>query len=176
MKETAPPPQARKLPPLGRKLALFGHLAGFGLVLGGTLAVVLMGLAAEASNEANRIFIFESNALLLNWVVRPGFVMTFFSGALLSFAGPFGFVRWRWMVAKLLAVAIVFIHCKFEYRPLTEHLLDVARQTAHGAALPADWSQQLFHYTRVGVIQLAVALVIAALGVFKPGGRTRWGK
>ncbi len=176
MKENALPPQARKLPPLWRKLALFGHIIGFGLVLGGTLAAVLLGLSAEAANGANRTFSFESVALLLNWAVRPGFVMTFLSGALLSFAGPFGFVRWRWMIAKLLAVAIVFIHCKFEYRPLTEHLLDVARQVAQGAALPADWGQQLFHYTRVGVIQLAVVLIIGALGVFKPGGRTRWGK
>ena len=176
MKESSVPSPARKLSPLWRKLALFGHIAGFGLVLGGTLAVVLLGLSTEAANGVNRIFSFESNALLLNWAVRPGFVMTFLSGALLSFAGPFGFVRWRWMVAKLLAVAIVFIHCKFEYRPLTEHLLDVARQAAQGTALPADWNHQLFHYTRVGVIQLAVALAIAALGVFKPGGRTRWGK
>lgn len=42
--------------------------------------------------------------------------------------------------------------------------------------LPPTWADGFFHFTRVAVVQLAVAVLLAGLGVFKPGAQTRWGK
>lgn len=169
----APP---RRTSPLWRKSAILGHLTGFGLMLGGTAAVMLLGLAGEADQGVNRVVALTAAAQLQNWVVGPGFALALLSGGALALIGPFGLVRYRWMIAKLVVTAVLFMHSQVEYRPLTQVMLEVARTVSQGHALPPTWADDFFHFTRVGVIQIAVAVLLAGLGVFKPGGQTRWGK
>lgn len=167
---------ARRITPLWRKSAILGHVAGFGMLLGGTAAVNLLVCAGEANNRVHCVEVLTAAAQVQDWLVRPGFAAALLTGAMLVWVGPFGLVRYRWMIAKLVLTAILFMHSQVEYRPLTHALRDVAAGVTGGSALPATWSEDIFHLTRVGVIQIAVALFLAGLGVFKPWGQTRWGK
>ncbi len=157
-----------------RRLMLLTHLVGFGLLLGGSVATTLLGLAGEAADGAHRVFALGLAAQLQDVVLRPGFWLAAVSGLALGLGMPDGLVRYRWMVAKQVVTAILFFHSQVEYRPLTHQLLQVAETASHGTGLPATWAQEHFHLTRVGVIQITVALVLAALGIFKPGGKMRW--
>lgn len=159
-----------------RKLVLLVHVAGFGLLLGGSVATTLLGLAGEAADGAHRVFALGVAAQLQDAVLRPGFALAMLSGLALGLGMPDGLVRYRWMIAKQVITVILFFHSQVEYRPLTHRLLQIAETASHGMGLPATWADDHFHLTRVGIIQIAVALVLTALGIFKPGGKMRWGR
>lgn len=155
---------------LQRSLVLT-HLAGLALLFGGTAAVVLTGFAADRSS-ATRAFAFELALQLQHYVLLPGFTVLVLSGVLLSATGPWGFFRHWWMVGKLVGTFVLTMHGQFEYRPLTGRMLELAKEAAISGALPADWADQFFHFQRVGFIQLGALVLVSALGVFKPLGKT----
>lgn len=149
------------------------HLAGLALFFGGTAAVILVVHGGEGLEAgAHRAFAFQLAWQLQLAVLLPGALALAVSGVVLSLTGPWGFVRHWWMLAKLVGIGILTMHSQFEYRPLTGLMLEAAR----AGSLPGDWAHQLFHFQRVGVIQLTVLVLLSAVSLFKPGGRTRWGR
>lgn len=148
---------------------VLSHVIGLASFFGGTAAVLVLAHGGEhLAGAAHRVFAFEIASRLQDLVLLPGALAIALSGVALSFVGPWGFVRHWWMVAKLAATLVLTFHSQVEYRPLTFRMLEWARQDV----LPADWPHLLFHFQRVGVIQLVVLVLVSAAGVFKPWGKT----
>lgn len=165
------PRATRPRSPHLRRSWLLGHVLGSGLFLGGTAAVTLLGAAGEGAGGAHRAFAYAA-ALQVQWLVLlPGAVAAVASGFALALPGP-GLVRRRWMVAKLAGTALLALHSQVEFRPLTARLAAMAATVP----LPEGYADASFHFLRVGVIQVAVIVGLSALGLFKPWGRTRFGR
>lgn len=159
---------------LAQRAFAMGHLVGFALFLGGTLTVAILFWASQhESRGILREYALGMAVLLQNLVVLPGAVVTVLSGVLLSAVGPWGFVRYRWMVAKLVGTAILAIHSQASFRPLTAQLRDMAHLATELGQLPVDYADLSVHFQRVALIQIIVLLVLGGLGVFKPGGKRR---
>ncbi len=149
------------------------HLVGLAALFGGTAAMLVLAHAGEhLADGAHRAFAFEVGVRLQYAVLLPGSLALALSGVTLSLVSPWGFVKHWWMVAKLVATLVLAFHGQVEYRPLTAQMLEWARQDA----LPPDWPELLFHFQRVGVIQVVVLALVGAVGVFKPWGKTPLGK
>ncbi|WP_436757684.1 hypothetical protein [Streptosporangium sp. V21-05] len=98
------------------------------------------------------------------------------TGVLLCLGTPWGFVRYRWVLIKLVTTLAAVIASLFALRP---HIETAA--TAVSKALPAELpSLDLGGVDRVLVVAPSVALALYALNtvlsVFKPFGRTAYGR
>ena len=148
------------------------HLVGLASLFGGTAAVFVLTHAGERlAGGAHRAFAFEVGGMVQNLVLLPGSLALVLSGVLLSLLGPWGFVKHWWMIAKLVGTVILAFHGQVQYRPVTFRMLEWARADA----LPADWPDLLFHFQRVGIIQLVALVLVCTVGVFKPLGKTPFG-
>jgi len=158
-----------------RGLLVLGHVLGLASFLGGTAAVVLIVFVSERTDGgAHRAFGFELAYALQRFLLLPGGLAIVVSGVLLSLVGPFGFIKHRWMVAKLVGTVVLTFHSQIQYRPLTGRMLQALHDAA--GAVPEGWADQLFHHQRLGVIQIAVLVVLSGLSILKPFGRTRFGR
>lgn len=162
----------RALRARARGALVLAHVLGLALFLGGTAAVLLVVSMAEAADQ--RVFGFEIALALQRYVLLPGAIAIALSGVALGFVGPFGFLRHWWMAAKLAGSLVLTMHSQVEYRPLTATMLASLREAA--GAIPEGWADALFHYQRVGFIQIGVLVLLSALGILKPFGRTSLGK
>jgi hypothetical protein len=159
---------------LVQRLLTLGHVAGFALFLGGTLAILVLVLTGESmAGGAHRAFALASTARIQAFVLQPGMVLALLSGVLLSATGPWGFVKHRWMVGKLLLTGILVVHTKFSFGPKTHKLLAML-QGVPGGQIPPEYGDLMSFYLRVVVIQALVLLALAGLGILKPWGRTRY--
>lgn len=159
---------------LVQRLLTLGHVAGFALFLGGTLAILVLVLTGEAmAGGAHRAFAIATSTRIQAFVLQPGMMLALVSGVLLSATGPWGFVKYRWMVGKLVLTGILVVHTKFSFGPKTHKLLAMAQGVPVGQ-IPPEYGDLMSFYLRVVVIQALVLLALAGLGILKPGGRTRY--
>lgn len=158
---------------LRQRLFTFGHLIGFALFLGGTLGVSLLAYGGEVLGGGQyREFALGMAVRLQYLLIMPGALFTLASGVLLSATGPWGFTKYRWMIAKLGLTAVLAVHSQLSFRPKTQQLWAMAQEAA-GGSMPPEYGDLFAFFLKVAVIQVLVLLVLAGLGVFKPGGRTR---
>lgn len=158
---------------LVQRLLTLAHVAGFALFLGGTLAILVLVLAGDSmEGGAHRAFALATTARIQAFVLQPGMMLALLSGVLLSATGPWGFVKYRWMMGKLLLTAILVVHTKFSFGPKTHKLLAMV-QGAPSGQLPPEYGDLMGFYLKVLVIQALVLLTLTGLGILKPGGRTR---
>lgn len=155
-----------------QRTLVLGHTTSFGFFLGASLAVTLLGFFGETMDGGvNRVFAFSIADRLQEWVILPAGFVILLSGSVISATSSWGFFKYRWMIAKLLGSAILTVHAAISFAPLTEQLLASARITSQLGQVSADHLDVYAHFIRVGVIQVVVAFVLAALGIIKPGKR-----
>lgn len=159
-----------------QRLFVLAHSFGYALFLGASLAVTLLVHAAASGGVEHLGFALGVASRLQHWVIMPGGALVLVSGVLLSTVGRWGFIKHRWMIAKLVGSVILFIHSQLSFRPLTDLLWRNVQIAGPIDALPPDFLDLYPHFLRVGAIQVVVALALAALGIVKPGGRTRLAK
>ncbi|MFD0782554.1 PDR/VanB family oxidoreductase [Micromonospora azadirachtae] len=99
----------------------------------------------------------------------PSVFLAIITGAVVSLGTPWGLIKHRWVLAKLIIALSLPILATFE-GPWIEEL---AARSEDPAAEPGDTGVLL-----VGAMALFVVLLWTAtiLSVFKPGGKTRWGR
>ncbi|WP_425413077.1 hypothetical protein [Micromonospora citrea] len=99
----------------------------------------------------------------------PSVFLAIVTGVVVSLGTPWGLVRHRWVLAKLVIALSLPVLATFEGPWIDE----LAARTADPAAEPGATGMLL-----VGAMALFLALLWTATGlsVFKPGGRTRWGR
>jgi vacuolar-type H+-ATPase subunit I/STV1 len=158
-----PVPQPRfRLRRRAHKVALVAHVMSsvgwFGIAVG----VAVAGLAAARTDDASLAHALYRAMEAAPWLSIPVGFLAIATGAVLSLGTSYGLIRHWWVVAKIaIAVAVV-----------TTDAVIVAR-VAHDAALTGSAAGPLYGSTIAHVVVLAVATV---LSVFKPRGRTAWGR
>lgn len=137
--------------------------------LGLSLAMAALAIAGSvADDHAVRHGAYELMHVFDLGIVIPSVVLTVISGLVVSLGTPWGLVRHRWVVLKLvisLVIPITAAGQKTWIEQLQERTRDPAGQPGGlGLAL-----------TVTTICYMALLWVAVVLSVYKPGGRTRWG-
>lgn len=144
------------------KIALTAHVLTSVGWFGVAGMVAFAAVMAEATKDREFAHSVYRTLEVFPWLSIPVGLAAVATGALLSLGTKYGFVRHRWVVAKIvISIAVI----------VTDAVL-LAR-FAHDAAVDDSASTPLYHGAIAHVVVLAVATV---LSVFKPKGLTRWGR
>lgn len=156
--------------PRVRKFALTVHLVFSVGWVGAAVAYLALGASAGTSDDAATIRAAWIAMELVGWsAVVPLALGTLLTGLVVSLASPWGLIRHYWVMISLaltvFAVAVTVMHM-----PSVSSMADAARGATPDVL--GRLGGDLFH-PGVGLV---VLLVIMALNVYKPRGRTRYGR
>jgi hypothetical protein len=144
------------------KVALVAHVLSSVGWFGIAVAVACAGLTAAATDDPPLALSLYRTIEAAPGLSIPAGLLAIGTGVILSLGTRYGLVRHWWVVAKIaIAVAVVVTDAA------------IVSRVAHDAAMTADPTAPLYGSTVAHVVVLAVATV---LSVFKPGGRTPWGR
>ncbi|MGM1057752.1 hypothetical protein [Saccharothrix sp. Mg75] len=148
-----------RMKPAPRKAWLLLHVVSSVGWLGVTVGLLALALAAFDAPQ-----LYRAMALLGDVVVLPLALTALATGLLLSFGTRWGLVRHRWVLVKFVLTAVAVTATTFGLRGTLHDAADGDPGTAGAGALSA------------ACVSLVLYLVATALSVFKPWGRTRWGR
>jgi hypothetical protein len=145
-----------------RKVALTAHILAAVGWFGVALVVAFCGIAASATSDPTLSPALYRTMETSLWLSIPIGLTAVATGTLLGLGTVFGLIRHWWVLAKLaIAVAIV----------VTDAVL--VGRVAHDAVISGAAPPALYGSTIAHTLLLAIA---AVLSVFKPWGRTAWGR
>lgn len=153
-----------------RKLSLTAHIAcsvGWLGAVAVTLALSIAGLVSDDRAQVRAVYL---TLELSGWyVLIPLAVASLVTGLVQALATPWGLFRHYWVVVKLLmnvlATAVLLL-----YMQSLAHFADLARA---GAPLTRLRTPSPVLHASGAIVLLLVALT---LSVYKPRGRTRYGR
>lgn len=159
--------------PRARKLALTSHvtfsLGWLGAVVA-YLAVAITGLTSVDVELVRGTYL--SMQVIIWFVIVPCAIAAFASGLVQSLATEWGLFRHYWIVAKLaltvLGTAILLLH--------GPRVSEMAVRAAESAMATGDHRQHRIALVIHAVGGLVLLLAMTTLSVFKPWGKTRYGK
>jgi hypothetical protein len=144
------------------KVGLTAHILAAVGWFGTAVVVAFCAITAATTSDSTLSHALYRTMQIAPWLSIPAGLVAVATGALIGVGTSWGLVRHRWVAAKI-AIAVAVIS--------TDAL--VVRSSAHHAVLTGTAPRPLYGVTIGHMILLAVA---ASLAIFKPGGRTRWGK
>jgi len=150
-----------------RELLLYLHVLGFVVWIGGGALFAIWGGRARRSGQPPLvIFVAETIAWLMDWVIVPAAIVTIVSGVLLAVAADLAMKPPTWLVVKVALVAIGVVLVFAIQRPTARALVHALHATGKkaGAQVPGLARRQV----RLGMIGGVLALIIIWLAVFKP--------
>jgi hypothetical protein len=157
--------------PTARKLNLAVHVTFSAAWLGAVVAYLSLAIVALTSHDAQLVRAALLGTELIGWfVIVPCALATLLVGIVQSLGTEWGLLRHYWVAAKFVlttvATAILLGHMRTVSR-----VARIAQESPSGdlGVLPL---QLLVH----AVAGLAVLLTATALSVFKPWGRTPYGR
>jgi hypothetical protein len=143
-------------------VALTAHILAAVGWFGVALVVAFCGIAASATSDPTLAPALYRTMETSLWLSIPIGLTAVATGTILGLGTVFGLIRHWWVLAKLaIAVAIV----------VTDAVL--VGRVAHDAVISGAAPPALYGSTIAHTLLLAVA---AVLSVFKPWGRTAWGR
>ncbi|MGW1485400.1 PDR/VanB family oxidoreductase [Micromonospora parva] len=162
-----------RFPRLGRKSRKVWLTLHVGIGVGwlgvatGMLLLAIIGATADSHELQHGAYLLLSKFEIL--LAIPSVFLTIITGVVVSLGTPWGLLKHRWVLVKLvIALALPFL-AVFE-GPWIEEL-----ETRSAAGLIETGTTGML---LIGAMGLFTALLWTAtiLSVFKPGGRTRWGR
>jgi hypothetical protein len=158
--------------PRARKLTLTAHVVLSVGWLGAVAAYLVVAVMALTGRDAWTMRAAYFSLDLIGWrVIVPCSVLALLVGLVQSLGTEWGLVRHRWVVAKLAltvgAVVVLLVHM-----PTVSRVSIAASQTTAPDGLRVLGTQLVVHAAG----GLVVLLTATALSVFKPWGKTRWGR
>ncbi len=161
------------MPPRLRKFVLTAHITfsvGWLGAVAGFLALAIAGLTSQNAQTVRAAYL--AMELTAWFVIVPLSLASPLTGLLQSLGTTWGLFRHYWVLAKLLLTTFATI-VLLSKMPLIDHAARLAAETALPSAdLRAAGMQLVVHATG----GLLVLLVITTLSVFKPWGRTHYGR
>ncbi len=167
---TAPETFAWTLGSRARRWVLALHLLLTALLVGGLAAMLLLLAAGDGiRNGATLAGLDRATFLLSDMLLTHAAIAFVFTGLAFSLGTPWGFLRFRWIIAKWMllaalgaAIALLLTPTAGEVAALADALQDAARSDAGYVA------QRRTLWWQTGTLLLVTAAIIA-LSVFKPG-------
>jgi hypothetical protein len=154
-----------------RKLALTLHVASSVGWLGAVVTFLGIAVFAAATDDA---FAARGSFVVLDVVARyvlvPLSMATLVTGIVESLSTPWGVLRHYWVVIKLV-ITVVATAVLVAYTATLRHLASLAT-TPESVVVAADAASPIVHAS--GALVLLVTALV--LSVFKPAGRTVYGR
>lgn len=144
------------------KLALTAHILTSVGWFGIAVAVAVGAITAASTSDPSLSRALYRAVEITPWLSIPVGLTAVATGVVLSLGTRFGLIRHWWVVAKI-AISLAVI--------VTDAV--VVAQLAHDAVLSGGATDTVYHGTIAHVVVLTIATV---LSVFKPRGRTPWGR
>ena len=150
-----------------RGLLLYVHLLGVVVWIGGGALFAVWGGRARRSGQPTLVvFVAETIAWLLDWVIVPAMLVSVVSGALLAVVTDLAMKPPTWLMVKVALVALGVVLLFAVQRPTAKALVHALHATGKkaGAQVPGLARRQML----MGMIGGVLAMIIIGLVVFKP--------
>jgi hypothetical protein len=158
----------RRLSPRYRKLALTTHVVVSVGWLGLQAVLVLLAVTGlTTGDDATLRAAYVVAGLLGTWFLIPVAGASLVSGVVLSLGTPWGLVRHRWVLIKLVINVVMLVVST----TVLSHALGEAADRARDGVAVGDLGVRVLIGPSAG---LALLIVATALSVYRPKGRTRW--
>jgi uncharacterized membrane protein len=167
----------RKVSPGTRKLLTAVHIAFSGILLGCTVAFVILDIAALTTDDPKLLeACYRIMHLLSHTSLRASAIGTIVSGVLLSVLTPWGLLRYRWIVAKEILTLLTVVPGLFGIYLWSLHgLRRVADDGMDALSSPQYQANSLM--LSVGLLlQLLSIVAMYLLSVYKPWGKNSMNK
>jgi hypothetical protein len=156
-----------------RKLALTAHVVCSVGWLGAVICFLALAIAGLTSHDAQLV---RSAYLAMNvsasFVIVPLAFASLLTGIIQSLGTPWGLVRHYWVLTKLVLTVVATIVLLLKM-PLIRRSAGIAAETVVAGADVQHARIELVAHAGGGLL---VLLVAATLSVFKPWGKTRYGR
>jgi hypothetical protein len=164
-----------EMPRRVRRTVLVLHVATSVGWLGLTFVLLVLGIVGLGTDDVWRYRgMYEAVGVLAGLLLIPIALLSLGTGLLLGLGSRWGLVRHRWVLTKLLInLAIVVGGVLFagpRFAAAAQRVRDVV-----GDVVPEVAPVQIQIVTAAGA-ELALLTIAVALSVFKPWGRTRFGR
>jgi hypothetical protein len=172
---TATSPSRFRLAPRTRKLVLLVHVISSVGWLGihlGNIVFVMVGLLT--SDPATQRTAFLAVELLGGIVLIPISLLAFTTGVILGLGTKWGLVRHWWVLTKFVLTLVPVFLIPLSLLPGYGELADAVRLAPDGQL--ADVGSHGSSMVGAAVVSTTMYVTSTVLSVFKPWGRTRWGK
>ena len=153
-----------------RKVALAAHLTFAVGWIGAAIAYLVLGVAAEASDDPETVRSAWVAMELIGWyVIVPLAVASLVTGVVMALGTRWGLFRHYWVLISLVLTAFATIVLVLHMPSVTSNA-DAARDAdaTHLAVMGGD-----VEHPAIGIVVLVVVLV---LNLHKPKGLTRYGR
>jgi hypothetical protein len=160
-----------------RKLALTAHLTSSLGWLGAVIAFLALAVAGVTSQDAQMVrAACLAMGLMVSYVIVPLAFASLLTGLVSALGTKWGLFRHYWVLTKFVLIIIAIIVLLMQLEPI-RHMADIATDptsdaTSFSAVLRGESRRPLIHAAG----GLVVLLVVQVLGVYKPWGRTRYGR
>lgn len=162
----------RELNRTGRRTVLIAHVVTSVGWLGASFAMLALAITAKATHDlGSKHSAYWAMNLLADVVVGPASLAALLTGVVIGLATPWGVLRYRWVVVKLVANIVAAGLSLFVLPVRTGAALD-ATATPVDAAVARGAGTDLIIASSVSTTLYVTLTVIA---VVKPWGRTGWG-
>lgn len=162
------------LTPRWRKLVLVVHVISSLGWLGITLVNAVLTFTSVFTDDPRR----QHAAILMmdqigGYLLLPVSLLALVSGLVLSVGTKWGLVRYKWVAIKLVLTLIATALTLFTLLPGMRELAAAVESTMDGVFVEAGRSADGFYPI---VVSTAMYLTMTVLSVYKPGGKTPYGR
>jgi len=155
-----------------RKLVLTAHVVSSVGWFGAVVVFMALAVAGLHSGDAQLVRAVYILMELVGWsVIVPLSLSSLLSGLVLSLGTTWGLFQHYWVVVKLLLTSIATIALVVHMRPISL----LASAAAQGTLDSADLGGLRVQMAVDAGAALLVLVLLTAMSVYKPRGRTRYG-
>ena len=163
--------------PAFRKLTITSHITFSVGWLGATAAFLVLSIAGLTSHNAEVVRgAYLSMDLISRSLIIPMCFAAVGTGLLQALGTPWGLFRYYWIVLKFgLAIFATFALLVHQFVAMAEAAKRVSGATAE-TLFSADFGPLKTELVRAPSLAIVLLLVVTTLGVYNPGGLTRYGQ
>jgi hypothetical protein len=173
------PTRARRLgqmPPTVRKGVLVLHVMASVGWLGVTFADLALGVTVLTTDRPEiQHAMFRALGVIADVVLIPIAWSAFLTGLLLALGTKWGLVRYKWVLTKFLLTTLVVTLTTFSLTPGLKERRDAVEAAPPDQLTPLGFGDEMGMIS-AGIISTSIYTTCVLLSVFKPWGRTPWGR
>lgn len=168
---TARPAARARFSPRTRKAILLLHVIGSMTWLGLDVGLLTLGVTGYTTEDPGLVrATYLAMDLLGDTVLVPAALLALVTGILLGAGTRWGLIRHRWVLTKLVLTIVTVIATFFALRA---SLHEAAAGVMADPPDPGAAGESLLF---APAVSLACYTFMAVVSIFKPWGRTRWGR
>lgn len=160
--------------PKVRKAALTFHILCCGIWMGSAIAMGMLIVWLGRSTESDSAFAATWMAIKMidDFVIIPSCIASFVTGCVMSWGTKWGFFKWRWIVAKIVATTTLIAFGLIVLGPWVNELAAIAAESGLNALTDPRFIQTYWMASVFGALQSLGIATVFAVSVFKPWGKT----